>query len=361
MAFAEAPTSASTSQSHSIGCQTATSGASASGGTNTSPPPTYDDSQYFSTSALAVPLSTSGSTSASDNISRGFTEEPPNITLSLAETPPQTSTIVASTASAVRPSHIWSPNSRSQRPWLAFNSGDELHQSASVTSSGSIPAVHTYTPNYDRSQIFDSVDLSQIHEIDAYLLAYGSGSELRSPDGAGSGLDLRSTATGLSHLPSMSSLARNSLAGSSMGSNSRSIISTNYDHVVRNCPRCREPLRYHSQCPTCQPGRTNTIPANMCSACGGKISLEENLDRSQPTTAASSSDGQLVTAVKLCNCFPKFPSQTNIVRSGSANVIPPRPFSADRAEARRSVANLTSNFEAFFNSHIGIPNVGARR
>lgn len=49
MAFAEAPTSASTSQSHSIGCQTAASGTGTSGGANSSPPPTYDDSQYFST------------------------------------------------------------------------------------------------------------------------------------------------------------------------------------------------------------------------------------------------------------------------------------------------------------------------
>uniref|UniRef100_A0A8D8MWX6 (northern house mosquito) hypothetical protein n=1 Tax=Culex pipiens TaxID=7175 RepID=A0A8D8MWX6_CULPI len=355
MAFAEAPTSASTSQSHSIGCQTAASGTGTSGGANSSPPPTYDDSQYFSTSALAVPIS-SGSTSASDNISRGFTEEPPNITLSLAETPPQVTITAMAGASAVRPSHIWSPTSRSQRPWLAFSSGDELRQVASVTSSASIPAVHTFSPNYDRSQIFDSIDLSQINEIDAYLLAYGSGSEMRSPDDAGSGFDLHSTATGLSHLPSTSSLARNSIAGSSLGSNSRSIASASYDHVVRNCPRCREPLRYHSQCPNCQPGRTNTIPANMCSACGGKISLEENLDRSQAV-----GEGQLATAVKLCNCFPKFPSTTNIVRSGSANVIPPRPFSADRAEARRSVANLTSNFEAFFNSHIGIPNAADAR
>uniref|UniRef100_A0A1Q3FZT1 CUB domain-containing protein n=1 Tax=Culex tarsalis TaxID=7177 RepID=A0A1Q3FZT1_CULTA len=351
----EAPTSASTSQSYSIGCQTAASGTGASGGTNSSPPPTYDDSQYFSTSALAVPIS-SGSTSASDNISRGFTEEPPNITLSLAETPPQVTITSMAGASAARPSHIWSPTSRSQRPWLAFSSGDELHQVASATSSGSIPAVHSFSPNYDRSQIFDSIDMSQINEIDAYLLAYGSGSELRSPEGAGSGMDLQSTATGLSHLPSMSSLARNSITGSSVGSNSRSIVSANYDHAMRNCPRCREPLRYHSQCPNCLPGRSNTIPANMCSACGGKISLEENLDRSPVQTVGGSFDGQLGNAVKLCNCFPKFPSQTNIVRSGSANVIPPRPFSADRAEARRSVANLTSNFEAFFNSHIGIPN-----
>ncbi|EDS31754.1 conserved hypothetical protein [Culex quinquefasciatus] len=96
----------------------------------------------------------------------------------------------------------------------------------------------------------------------------------------------------------------------------------------------------------------------MCSACGGKISLEENLDQ---TPSQAVGDSQLATAVKLCNCFPKFPSTTNIVRSGSANVIPPRPFSADRAEARRSVANLTSNFEAFFNSHIGIPNAADAR
>lgn len=362
----EAPTSASTSQSHSIGCQTAASGtsggASSGAGTNTSPPPTYDDSQYFSTSALAVPIS-SGSTSTSDNSSRGFAEEPPNITLSLAETPPQGSTgLCVSTAGtfAPRPNHMWSSNSRSQRPWMAFNSGDELHQVVpSASSSGSIPAVHSFSPNYNRSQIFDSVDLSQIHEIDAYLLAYGSGSELRSPDGAGSGFDIRSTATGLSHLPSMSSLARNSITGSSMGSNSRSIISTNYDHVVRNCTRCREPLRYHSQCPSCQPSRTNTIPANMCSACGGKISLEENLNHAPSQPVVNCADGQL--GVKLCNCFPKFPSQTNIVRSGSASVFPPRPFSADRADARRSVANLTSNFEAFFNSHIGIPSAGSRR
>lgn len=367
----EAPTSSSTSQSHSVGCQTADT---AESGGSSSPPPTYDNSQFFINSILAAPNS-SQSTSNSDNISRGFAEDAPNVTLSLNDTPIPS---VDQLALNSKPNHIWSQNTRSQKPWLAF-SGEDV--STSVTASSiSIPAVHSPPTTYGRSQTFNSQDLTQIQEIDAYLLAYGSLSheELRSLGKASSGIC--SNSTGCSRLPSSMSFVRNSGIGSSAGSVARSTVSNNYDYIIRNCPHCRESLRFHNaQCQNCNLDRTATIPANICSTCGGKISLQDSLNSSggviQQQISAGvinsrgcSSEGQLAVpgaAVKLCNCFPKFPSQNQIVRTGSANVIAMiRPSSADRIEdggpARRSVANLTSNFEAFFNSHIGIPNSDMR-
>lgn len=369
----EASTSSSTSQSHSIGCQTA---GTETAGSTASPPPTYADSQFF---CNGIQPTQNISTSNSDNISRGFNEEAPNVTLSLNETPQSlgssTSVAISAPASdAVASSHhIWSESTRSQRPWLAF-SGDELQPT--VTSSELIPALSPSTPNYDLKNTFDTVDLGQLHEIDAYLLAYGSKSteQLRSPGALSISHDTCSNGTGCSQLSSQpSSFTRKSCACSSASSNPCNVASTGYDYIIQNCPRCRESLNFHNtQCLNCNSSRSTTIPANICSTCGGKISLLESLNSSSVSVQqaavvnSSSSDGQLVmpsAAVKLCNCFPKFPSQNNIVRTASANVISARPLSIDCinvGSSGRTVANLTHNFEEFFNSHMGIPNSNMR-
>lgn len=199
----------------------------------------------------------------------------------------------------------------------------------------------------------------------------------RSPGAVSSTSETCSNSTEGSHLASTCSFARNSCACSSVGSNARSVNSNNYDYIIQNCPRCRESKQFNkSLCPNYNPGRTTTLPATICSACGGKISLQDDLNLSggssqqQQQPSSTTSDGQLAslpgTAIRLCNCFPKFPSQTGMaVRTGSANVISTtaRPMSLeqiDTTSARRSVASLTSNFEAFLNSHIGIPNSNLR-
>lgn len=381
----EAPTSTSTSQSFSVGCQTA---GTAAAGCSSSPPPTYDNSQFFHNSLHPI-QSASCSASESDNFSRGFAEEPPKVTLSLNGTPQQstdrlspppvpapigTTCTTSVDISITRPQHMWSQNTRVQRPWLAF-SGDDSQSAAN--SSGFQPTLKTPPHDFSGQQIFSSVDFNQIHEIDAYLLAYGSTSkeELGSPGAVSSTSETCSNSTGCSHLPSTCSFVRNSCACSSFGSNTRSVNSNNYDYIIQNCPRCRESKQSHmSLSPTYNPGRTTTLPATICSTCGGKISLEDGLNlsggSSQQQPSTTTSDGQLAvlpgTTIRLCNCFPKFPSQTGmVVRTGSANVISStaRPMSLEQIDitsARRSVASLTSNFEAFLNSHIGIPHSDLR-
>lgn len=381
----EAPASTSTSQSFSVGCQTA---GTVPAGCSSSPPPTYDKSQFFHNNLHPI-QNASCSTSESDNFSRGFAEEPPNVTLSLNGTPQQSTDRLSPPPvpallgtpveiTITRPQHMWSHNNRVQRPWLAF-SGDD---SQSATNSSDFqPKLNTPPHDFSGQQIFSAVDFNQIHEIDAYLLAYGSTSnaELGSPGAVSSTSETGSNSTGCSHLPSTCSFARNSCAGSSVGSNACSVNSNNYDYIVQNCPRCRESKEFHkSLCPNYNPERTSTLPATICSTCGGKISLQDSLNLSggssqlqqQPQPSSTISDGQLAalpgTAVRLCNCFPKFPSPTGmVVRTGSANVISTmaRPMSLeqlDNTSARRSVASLASNFEAFLNSHIGIPNSSLR-
>ncbi|XP_062540413.1 uncharacterized protein LOC134208662 [Armigeres subalbatus] len=370
---AEASTSASTSQSQSVGCQTASE--SVPSENSSSPPPTYD-SQFFLHNGIET---TPHSASDSDTFSRGFAEEPPNVTLSLNETPTQSTdrlppptipapigiTCSSSTFSGARPQHIWSQNARIQRPWLVF-SGDDGNTCSVV------PTLSTLPNDFSSQQIFNSTD---VKEIDAYLLAYG---ELGSPGAAGTNNDTCSNGTDRSHLPA-GSFVRNSYTASSVGSNARSVASTNVDYVIQNCFYCME--RKHcpnTLCPNCNCSRGPTIPANLCSSCGGKISLKENLNSTGGPTHQIPTTIVPGTAVRLCNCFPKFPSQSGIViRSGSANVINPhststvnmstamaiRPMSVDQIEtncARRSVASLTSNFEAFLNSHLGIPSSAMR-
>ncbi|XP_029726697.2 uncharacterized protein LOC109418923 [Aedes albopictus] len=374
----EASTSASTSQSHSVGCQT-TSG-SAPSGNSSSPPPTYDDSQFFRHNGIHDNQAASNSASDSDNFSRGFAEEPPNVTLSLNETPQQSTERLATTSvltpigttcstsstSIPKPQHIWSQTTRIQRPWLAFSGEDG-------NTASCVPTINTPPNDFSSQQMFRSTDTTQMKEMDAYLLAYGSiSNEDLGSSGAASSTTER---TACSHLPSTCSFARNSCTCSSIGSNARSLASNNYDYIAQNCPCCRESQIFRSSlCPKCKPPPlAPTLPANLCSSCGGKISLQESPNSdgggsSQPSASATAALPG--TAVRLCNCFPKFPSQPSMVtRSGSANVINPspavavRPMSVDQIEAsgaRRSVASLTSNFEAFFNSHLGIPGASMR-
>lgn len=127
---------------------------------------------------LAIPNSSQSTSSNSDNLARGFAEDAPNVTLSLNNTPIASVDQLAqapsttSSTNASRPNHIWSQNTRSQKLWLAF-SGEDLSSPISAPSV-SIAAVHSPPTRYGRPQTFNSEDLTQIQEIDAYLLAYGS-------------------------------------------------------------------------------------------------------------------------------------------------------------------------------------------
>ncbi|XP_055611974.1 uncharacterized protein LOC129758495 isoform X2 [Uranotaenia lowii] len=353
-----------------------------------SPPPTYDDSQYYNRqSIIAAENNQSISTSAPSDLSRaGYTEDTSYAALSLNDIPvqsagelvaPQSVPIVPATSdlqlvsrprapepgsSSGERSHIWSETSRNERSWMAFSGEDLQQQSSQIrprpSSSSASQLQAAAAPGYCLQQSFDSVDLTQIHEIDAYLLAYGciSQEDLRSSKSNSN--ENCSNSTSRSHLPSVCSFVRNSQAGSSAGSNP-GLERANF--LLRNCPRCRESLNGHgSQCLNCYPSRTAASLANNCSVCGGRISFPEGLNFSTRSVASNGSECQQNVPGKLCNCFPKFPSQNNLVRAGSANVIStPRPMSVDQIEGaaggRRSVANLISNCEALFNSHIGIP------
>lgn len=364
----EASTPTSTSQSQSVGCQTLSG--SVPSGNSSSPPPTYD-SQFFLHNNIQT---TPNSASDSDNFSRGFAEEPPNVTLSLNETPSQStdqlpphtySTPIGMTCNTsshmiARPQHIWSQNARIQRPWLVFT-GDEGNTSSFV------PAISTPPNDFSGQQIFNSTD---VREIDTYLLSYG---ELGSPSIANSNNYIDPNSDNRSHVPSSCSFVRNSRVASSVGSNA---YSDGVRNIQQNCFHCRDYKQFpNTLCPTCitSRGPTSRVEANICSTCGGKISLQENFNSQTPTATMPG------TAVRLCNCFPKFPSQPcMVVRTGSANVINPhststvstattlaiRPMSVDQMEAnstRRSVASLTSNFEAFLNSHLGMPSSSVRQ
>lgn len=123
----------------------------------------------------------SNSASDSDNFSRGFAEEPPNVTLSLNETPQQSTDRLATTSvltpigttcstsstSIPKPQHIWSQTTRIQRPWLAFSGEDG-------NTASCVPTINTPPNDFSSQQMFRSTDTTQMKEMDAYLLAYGS-------------------------------------------------------------------------------------------------------------------------------------------------------------------------------------------
>ncbi|XP_055538591.1 uncharacterized protein LOC129726052 isoform X2 [Wyeomyia smithii] len=316
-------------------------------GSSSNDPPLYDGSQRSRNDAILR------SGSNSDSISRGFTEEAPVITLSLNDCPQKTTDSGSlppdntSSSNCNRPQHIWSESSRSYRPWLAFNNEDLQTPNSTSSSNTAMPLDH---PN--RYRAFDAEDLGQFQEISAYQLAFGSvhNQELRSSGNSCNNLESCSSGISFSQLPPAVPCQKGTTACNSLNG---------LDYISRNCPCCRDSFNVHnsSQCRN-QP----TVPPVICSTCGGKISLQESSTSCagdstvQPT---SENDNNAPNpAVRLCNCFPKFSSKNRIIRMGLANAMAPRPLSVDQIEdgSRRSVATLTSDFEAFFNSHIGIPN-----
>lgn len=123
------------------------------------------------------------STAESNNFSRDLVEEPPKVTLSLNGTPQQLTDRLSSPPApapvgmtcttsvdtiVARPQHMWSQNTRVQRPWLAF-SGDDPQSAAH--SSGFLPTLNTPPHDFSGQQIFSSTDINKIHEIDGYLSA----------------------------------------------------------------------------------------------------------------------------------------------------------------------------------------------
>ncbi|XP_053687164.1 uncharacterized protein LOC128736701 [Sabethes cyaneus] len=350
----EVTTAASQNQNFGEGSSSAAS--LAQFGSPSSGPPLYDEPQCFRNDAILL------SASNSDSISRGYTEEAPAVTLSLDDTPQKLTDceafpmdnnpgVMPPSLNYDRPQHIWSESSRNHRPWLAFNNEDL--QSPVSTSNSNLVIPSSSHPN--RYRAFDTADFGQFQEIDAYLLAHGSipNKEMSLPTISCNNLETCSNDTGYSQLPPGSGTAGYNTANG-------------LDYITRNCPCCRDSFNIYndSQCQSCTTNRVTPPPAVICSTCGGKISLQESLTSctggessvQQGTGTDGSAPG---SAVKLCNCFPKFSSRNRIIRMGLANAMAPRPMSVDQITedgSRRSVATLASDFEAFCNSHIGIPN-----
>ncbi|XP_055630160.1 uncharacterized protein LOC129770972 isoform X2 [Toxorhynchites rutilus septentrionalis] len=333
----EDPTTSSANQSQDNGYQVP-GRASSSGNTNSSS--NYDDSQFAGNSGHQ---NASNRASSSDVLSEVI-----DVTLGSNEMPQQAierlpppplhinhSNINGSKA-AHRLRHMWNENARFQRPWLAFDNDD---RPTAVAPPCSTSATISNIQNICATGTYDPVNSRQIEEKDDHLLAsgYTSNEELRSCNAFCDCYD-----SGTSCMPTTSTSITKPCLDSSTGFN---------DYIVRDYTCCAE---------------RNRIPMNMCSSCGGKISIQDSPSpgsSSDPKIMSVNGEGQPPipgSAVRLCNCFPKFPSQKNVVRSGLRSS---RPGSLDQIEfdgQRQTVAHLTNSFEAYLNPPIGIPNPSMR-
>ncbi|XP_058836488.1 uncharacterized protein LOC131693035 isoform X2 [Topomyia yanbarensis] len=344
----EAAASCSTGQNLINGTATSSSA--------TNVPPAYDESLFYRNRISSAKIVSHSTSTSDDSMPRGCSEEAPNVTPSPKEASEQSTSRIppptersnsnntrSSTSfdATEKPQHIWSENTRRQRLWLTFGS-DEFQFPAASTSY---------------CEALDSIDFSRVRAIDAYLLACESASNNKQSSPEDNSQN-KMGVTGCPPISSTSSVLKNLQTDSST-----SIASNGQGYTAKNCHCCKEKLSLQdSLCQNCTSVRQTSIPAVICSTCGGKISLQESLNLSREAnqqTTTGGSDGEVPLpsgpTVKLCNCFPQFGSPNKILRAGSANYIPDRACSIDLIEtgyARRSVANLASSFEAFFNSHI---------
>uniref|UniRef100_A0A182NKH7 CUB domain-containing protein n=1 Tax=Anopheles dirus TaxID=7168 RepID=A0A182NKH7_9DIPT len=398
-----------------------------------SPPPTYDQSNARFFALHSAALSPAGASIATGGVPRSYPEDSGPITLGInylpsvvcvpvssgvstaelvnpTQSPPpqpqstnpamaftinlelpaqasnQTNSNTEVDAHSILPASIWSDPSQTERPWQVFsNSLDEPRPDQQRQPT--VP-ISTAMPNS-----FNSLDIDQLQEINAYLFGYGNGtSEGNGASTASSQETVNSTRTTQSQITMCASLARStclcdsitrSLNQPSTGITAVSCApttstSSSYDMIRKYCPVCREQHQGDRQLSA--PSSVGAVPSSAmrCSNCnerivtleylqllrhsklttGGVDTLQQQQQQAFPSTdpAAPSPLG------KVCTCFGKFPSQGNITRTTSAvgALLATRTFSVDRLDDGASFSggssSAVSRFDAYFNAPFGTTN-----
>uniref|UniRef100_A0A182M0J4 CUB domain-containing protein n=1 Tax=Anopheles culicifacies TaxID=139723 RepID=A0A182M0J4_9DIPT len=339
-----------------------------------SPPPTYDQSnaRFFAMHSTALPA-----TSVASSVMPCSHPE---------------DTVPIAVGVNYLPSAI-SGSTNGKRPWQTF--GGSLDE-----------------PRLERQQVptgvgqntFNSLDVDQMQEIDAYLFGYGNGPSDDHGVSTGSSQEtIDSNRTVQSQLTTSASLARSScLCESNSSPPVNQPVSTSsttcapiasttnsYEMIRKYCPVCREQHLADRQ-QSVQTSAAPTQPRPMyCSNCNGRIVTVEyiqmmrNSKPSQPNATESFLQQQTQpgpstdpagssTLGKVCTCFAKFPSQSNITRTTSAvgMLLTTRTFSVDQLDdgafaggsfgndrrSARSSCSAVTRFDAYFNAHFGTTN-----
>uniref|UniRef100_A0A182STF9 CUB domain-containing protein n=1 Tax=Anopheles maculatus TaxID=74869 RepID=A0A182STF9_9DIPT len=202
-----------------------------------------------------------------------------SINASTSNSVPVSSTMEPATRS-ILPTPIWNGSNRAERPWQTF-SLDEPR----IEQQRQQPM----PPSSMTQNAFNSLDINQMQEIDAYLFGYGNGTQ-QEDHGVSTGSSqetIHSNQTTQSQLTASASFAPSSCLCESNGaplahpantttntSCAPTIISassSNYDMIRKYCPVCREQHMADRQL-SAQPTAAPVQPSSMyCSNCNGRI------------------------------------------------------------------------------------------
>uniref|UniRef100_A0A182JS96 CUB domain-containing protein n=1 Tax=Anopheles christyi TaxID=43041 RepID=A0A182JS96_9DIPT len=291
----------------------------------------------------------------------------------------------------ILPTPIWNGSTQTERPWQMFGGSldeprlDRLQQQ---------PQQQAPSSNLVQNS-FNSLDIDQMQEIDAYLFGYSKGASNERGISSGSSQEtIDSNRTMQSQLTASASFVGSSCLCDSTNSQPQnqppSITTTcaptssssSYDMMRQYCPVCQEQhqaadRQLHSTRPPPPPAAGPTAPSSMyCSNCNGRIvtvdylqMVRNGIERGQQTSADPVGSG---TFGKVCSCVAKFPSQGNITRPTSAvgMLLTTRTFSVDQLDdgafaggsfgndrrSIRSSCSAVSRFDAYFNAHFGTTN-----
>lgn len=182
--------------------------------------------------------------------------------------------------SAPTPKHLWSNESKYKKSWIVFNS-DDISLDLSNMQRTSRP----------------SIDTMQAQEVDDYFKAY--------------------VATKHQHFQKAQSNDSIISMRSCFCDSSQSIFSEKFKTSLMinqmECDTCKNLImgRENRRCSLCGDCVEKLYSPKTCAACNGRISFQD---------LKSSSSQQIVnkkhfneyfdeSSLKLCNCFPKYPSQ----------------------------------------------------
>ncbi|XP_049295942.1 uncharacterized protein LOC125770421 isoform X2 [Anopheles funestus] len=299
--------------------------------------------------------------------------------------------------STILPTPIWNGSNRAERPWQTFG-GSLDEPRLDRQQQNPVP------PTSMARNTFNSLDIDQMQEIDAYLFGYGNGPSDDLGVSTGSSQEtINSNRTVQSQLTTSASFARSSClcetnsppinqpASTATSCAPTAVSTSSYDMIRKYCPVCREQHLADRQ-QSAQTPATTTQPSSLyCSNCNGRIVTVEYIQRMRNSTlstngtesflqqqqpqspAGPSTDPTGSSALgKVCTCFTKFPSQGNITRTASAvgMLLTTRTFSVDQLDdgafaggsfgndrrSARSSCSAVSRFDAYFNEHFGTTN-----
>lgn len=127
------------------------------------------------------------------------------------------------------------------------------------------------------------------------------------------------------------------------------------------CDRCKN-LIYEAKnrrCSMCGDCVENLYSPKVCMTCNGRISFQDLKNLNIKHQFAAESDRiDDVSAIKLCNCFPKYPSQNfSSIQSNDANEIQVLPKIAGKSCSYNEIVHQSRRRKAtqYFSSHNCIP------